>query len=100
VTRNRSLLFMQVKSISIFQLKDDVILVLVSYNLYDKLTNYIEGVDWGVLISFSKLASTVVSFDRKSAVVGTGARWAEVMTALDPYESVLFPSNDHLPNTY
>jgi len=43
------------------------------------------SVNWGVLISFSKLASTTVSLDQKSAVVGTGARWAEVMTALDPY---------------
>jgi len=42
------------------------------------------SVAWGVLISFSKLASTTVSLDQKSAIVGTGARWGEVITALDP----------------
>jgi FAD/FMN-containing dehydrogenase len=43
------------------------------------------SVNWGVLISFSKLASTIVSADQSTADVGPGARWAEVMTALDPY---------------
>jgi FAD/FMN-containing dehydrogenase len=44
------------------------------------------SVDWGVLIYFSKLASITLSFDQTSAVVGSGARWAEVMTALEPYD--------------
>lgn len=43
------------------------------------------SVEWGVLIYFSKLASTTVSSDQSAAVVGTGSRWAEVMTALGPY---------------
>jgi len=43
------------------------------------------SVNWGVLISFSKLASTNVSADQTTADVGPGARWAEVMTALEPY---------------
>ena len=43
------------------------------------------SVNWGVLIYFSKLASTTLSSDQSSAVVGSGARWAEVLTALEPY---------------
>jgi hypothetical protein len=43
------------------------------------------SVNWGVLISFSKLASTGLSSDQTTADVGPGARWVEVMTALEPY---------------
>ena len=63
--------------------------ISASKTLYYRPANFKKGVNWGVLISFSKLASTTVSLDQKSAIVGTGARWVEVMTALDPYESVL-----------
>jgi FAD/FMN-containing dehydrogenase len=42
------------------------------------------SVDGGVLISMSKLASTVLSLDKKTAVIGPGARWREVISALEP----------------
>lgn len=43
------------------------------------------SVNWGVLISFSKLASTTLSSDQSIADVGPGARWVDVMTTLEPY---------------
>ena len=43
------------------------------------------SVDGGVLISMSKIASTVLSDDQKTAQVGTGARWIAVAQALEPY---------------
>ena len=43
------------------------------------------SVDWGVLISFSKLASTTSSSDKSTADVSPGARWVQVMTALEPH---------------
>ncbi|RDL40051.1 FAD-binding-containing protein [Venustampulla echinocandica] len=41
--------------------------------------------DGGVLISMSKISSTVVSSDLTTADIGPGARWVEVAKALDPY---------------
>jgi hypothetical protein len=41
--------------------------------------------DGGVLISFSKLATTTYNADSRTADIGPGARWAEVMSALEPY---------------
>ena len=38
----------------------------------------------GVLISFSKLASTTYFPQTTTADVGPGARWEEVITALEP----------------
>lgn len=38
----------------------------------------------GVLISMSKMASTVTSSDLSTADIGPGARWVEVSKALDP----------------
>ena len=43
------------------------------------------SVNWGVLISFSKLASTNISSDHTTADIGPGARWGDVITALEPY---------------
>lgn len=43
------------------------------------------SVDGGVLISMSKIASTVLSEDKKTAAVGTGSRWLAVAQALEPY---------------
>jgi len=41
--------------------------------------------DGGVLITMSKLASTVISEDRATADIGPGSRWIEVARALEPY---------------
>lgn len=41
--------------------------------------------DGGVLISFSKLATTTYNAGAQTADIGPGARWAEVMSALEPY---------------
>jgi hypothetical protein len=38
-----------------------------------------------VLITMSKLASTVISEDRATADIGPGSRWIEVARALEPY---------------
>lgn len=43
------------------------------------------SVNWGVLITFSKHAATNISSDRRTADIGSGARWGEVITALQPY---------------
>ena len=43
------------------------------------------SVDGGVLISFSKLATTTYFPDSQTVDIGPGARWGSVMTALDPY---------------
>lgn len=43
------------------------------------------SVDGGVLISMSKIASTVLAEDQKTAQVGTGNRWLAVAQALEPY---------------
>jgi hypothetical protein len=51
---------------------------------YDPNTGY-SSVDGGVLISMSKISSTVLSEDQKTAQVGTGSRWLAVAQALDPY---------------
>jgi len=42
-------------------------------------------VDGGVLISMSKISSTVLSEDKKTAQVGTGSRWLGAAQALEPY---------------
>eukprot|EP00300_Choanocystis_sp_HF-7_P031784 c41444_g1_i1.p1 GENE.c41444_g1_i1~~c41444_g1_i1.p1 ORF type:complete len:171 (-),score=7.11 c41444_g1_i1:56-568(-) len=44
------------------------------------------SVDGGVLISFSKLATTTYLPDTQTVDIGPGARWGEVITALDPYD--------------
>jgi hypothetical protein len=41
--------------------------------------------DGGVLITMSKLASTVISEDRTTADIGPGSRWIAVAQALEPY---------------
>jgi hypothetical protein len=38
-----------------------------------------------VLISFSSLAITTYNADTQTVDIGPGARWGEVITALDPY---------------
>ena len=43
------------------------------------------SVDWGVLVSFSQLNSTTLSSDQTTAEVGPGARWENVISALEPY---------------
>ena len=43
------------------------------------------NVDGGVLFAFSGLANTVISSDRQTAEVGPGARWMDVISALEPY---------------
>ena len=43
------------------------------------------NVDGGVLFAFSGMASTAISADQQTADVGPGARWQEVITALEPY---------------
>lgn len=43
------------------------------------------SVDGGVLISMSKIASTVLSEDQKTAEVGTGSRWLGPTQALEPH---------------
>ena len=45
----------------------------------------INNVDGGILFAFSSLASTVISTDRQTADVGPGARWGDVIKALEPY---------------
>jgi hypothetical protein len=41
--------------------------------------------DGGILISMSNLSSTVLSSDQQTADVGPGARWVQVVEALEPY---------------
>lgn len=41
--------------------------------------------DGGVLISFSKLATTTYNADTQTADIGPGSRWSEAITALEPY---------------
>jgi FAD/FMN-containing dehydrogenase len=41
------------------------------------------SVDGGVLISFQNLADTVYSSSTQTAAIGPGARWGDVITALD-----------------
>lgn len=41
--------------------------------------------DGGVLISFSRLATTTYSAETETAEIGPGARWGEVITALDQF---------------
>jgi hypothetical protein len=41
--------------------------------------------DGGILISMSNLSSTVLSSDQQTADVGSGARWVQVVEALEPY---------------
>lgn len=43
------------------------------------------SVDGGVLISFQNSYDTVLSADKKTAVVGPGARWMDTVGALEPY---------------
>jgi hypothetical protein len=43
------------------------------------------SVDNGVLISFSNLSTTTISSDKALAYVQPGARWEQVMAALNPY---------------
>ncbi|TVY29461.1 putative FAD-linked oxidoreductase [Lachnellula hyalina] len=43
------------------------------------------SVDFGVLISFSQLNSTILSSDQATAEVGSGARWENAISALEPY---------------
>lgn len=43
------------------------------------------SVQGGVLISLSWMNSTALSLDKKTAVVLPGARWADPITALEPY---------------
>ena len=41
--------------------------------------------NWGVLITFSKDAATNLSSNHATAAIGPGARWGDVITALEPY---------------
>ncbi|TVY21400.1 putative FAD-linked oxidoreductase [Lachnellula arida] len=43
------------------------------------------SVDFGVLISFSQLNSTILSADQATTEVGSGARWENAISALEPY---------------
>jgi len=43
------------------------------------------SVDGGVLISMKNLSSTVYNAGEQTAEIGPGARWASVLSALEPY---------------
>lgn len=43
------------------------------------------SVDSGVLITLSKMSTTALSKDRKTADLQPGARWQDVISFLDPY---------------
>lgn len=60
--------------------------------------------NWGVLITFSKDAATEVSANNATVVIGPGARWGQVITALEPYDLAVvggrLGKHDYLPLIY